>query len=270
MKSRQLWHLSRTTLTRLTAFGVAVSAFAFSSSAHADDSAYCRKVRARASADAALLIAPRINVEGVKSPSPLDTSGKQDPATPNTQYQLRVGGTISPLNMYKGVRTMNVGDADCDEHEAEMPARELLLHAADIGRLTALREQAAYLETQRTTWDAVLPKSAERFEAHASTLIELEEVRNASAALGRTREQVVGEIHRLEATGIPDYRGNIPELLKKITDKTMTLERAQSSVRKLDRLREEHGDAPAAWFEALTGTPWPATPDAIRYSEAAE
>ena len=41
-------------------------------------------------------------------------------------------------------------------------------------------------------------------------------------------------------------------------------------MRKLDRLREELGDAPANWFEALTGTPWPANPDDIRYSEAAE
>ncbi|MBA2932561.1 VirB4 family type IV secretion/conjugal transfer ATPase [Sphingomonas sp. CGMCC 1.13654] len=44
----------------------------------------------------------------------------------------------------------------------------------------------------------------------------------------------------------------------------------EASVRKLDRLREELGDAPAAWFEALTGTPWPVTGDEPAYSEAAE
>lgn len=57
--------------------------------------------------------------------------------------------------------------------------------------------------------------------------------------------------------------GGEPDLLTVLSGR-------EASVRKLDRLREEHGDAPAAWFEALTGTPWPATPDAIRYSEAAE
>jgi type IV secretion system protein VirB4 len=44
----------------------------------------------------------------------------------------------------------------------------------------------------------------------------------------------------------------------------------EASVRKLDRLRDELGDAPAHWFEALTGTPWPATGDDALYSEAAE
>jgi type IV secretion system protein VirB4 len=44
----------------------------------------------------------------------------------------------------------------------------------------------------------------------------------------------------------------------------------EASVRKLDRLREDLGDTPAAWFEALTGTPWPVTGDEPAYSEAAE
>lgn len=44
----------------------------------------------------------------------------------------------------------------------------------------------------------------------------------------------------------------------------------EASVRKLDRLRDELGDAPAAWFEALTGTPWPVAGDEPAYSEAAE
>ena len=44
----------------------------------------------------------------------------------------------------------------------------------------------------------------------------------------------------------------------------------EASVRKLDRLRDELGDAPAGWFEALTGTPWPAAGDDTLYSEAAE
>jgi type IV secretion system protein VirB4 len=44
----------------------------------------------------------------------------------------------------------------------------------------------------------------------------------------------------------------------------------EASVRRLDRLREDHGDAPAGWFEALTGTPWPGEADGLSFSEAAE
>jgi type IV secretion system protein VirB4 len=31
----------------------------------------------------------------------------------------------------------------------------------------------------------------------------------------------------------------------------------ESTVRKLDALRERYGDAPAAWYPALTGELWP-------------
>jgi len=44
----------------------------------------------------------------------------------------------------------------------------------------------------------------------------------------------------------------------------------EASVRRLDRLRATHGDAPAGWFEALTGTPWPGDSDEMPLSEAAE
>jgi type IV secretion system protein VirB4 len=44
----------------------------------------------------------------------------------------------------------------------------------------------------------------------------------------------------------------------------------EASVRRLDTLREQVGDAPAAWFEALTGTPWPQQETARALSEAAE
>jgi type IV secretion system protein VirB4 len=40
-------------------------------------------------------------------------------------------------------------------------------------------------------------------------------------------------------------------------------------VRRLDALRAELGDEPAAWYPALTGAPWPAT-DAGAWIEAAE
>ena len=57
--------------------------------------------------------------------------------------------------------------------------------------------------------------------------------------------------------------GGEPDLLTVLSGR-------EASVRKLDRLREELGDAPAQWFEALTGTPWPLSANDAVYSEAAE
>ncbi len=86
--------------------------------------------------------APRVTAEGIKAPSPLQAGGKLDPASANSGYQVRVGASFSPLNFYKGLRVKDVGEADCQEHDTVMTARELLGNAQDIGRLAALREQA--------------------------------------------------------------------------------------------------------------------------------
>ena len=46
----------------------------------------------------------------------------------------------------------------------------------------------------------------------------------------------------------------------------------ESTVRRLDALRADFGDAPAAWYSHLTGEPWPGDgdPDSLEWSEAAE
>ena len=47
----------------------------------------------------------------------------------------------------------------------------------------------------------------------------------------------------------------------------------ESTVRRLDQLRAEYGDAPAAWYPALTGAPWPGESEqasSALWSEAAE
>jgi type IV secretion system protein VirB4 len=55
----------------------------------------------------------------------------------------------------------------------------------------------------------------------------------------------------------------MPELL-------MVLSGRESSVRRLDAIRSETGDAPAAWFERLTGTAWPEAATGQYAQEAAE
>jgi type IV secretion system protein VirB4 len=47
----------------------------------------------------------------------------------------------------------------------------------------------------------------------------------------------------------------------------------ESTVRRLDTLRERHGDNPQDWYAALTGAAWPASEDAEGdrlWTEAAE
>jgi type IV secretion system protein VirB4 len=53
---------------------------------------------------------------------------------------------------------------------------------------------------------------------------------------------------RLDLSGMPDL--------------LTVLSGREASVRRLDALREVHGDSPAAWWRALTGSDWPGAPDA--------
>jgi type IV secretion system protein VirB4 len=56
---------------------------------------------------------------------------------------------------------------------------------------------------------------------------------------------------------------NMPEVLTVLSGR-------ESIVRRLDSLRATYGDDPAAWFETLTGAPWPGEPVAAKlWSEAA-
>ena len=61
--------------------------------------------------------------------------------------------------------------------------------------------------------------------------------------------------------------GTMPEVLTVLSGR-------ESTVRKLDALREHYGDEPAAWYPALTGAAWPGSEDgeggAPIWTEAAE
>lgn len=71
------------------------------------------------------------------------------------------------------------------------------------------------------------------------------------------RQPDASAVARLDLSGMP-------EVLTLLSGR-------ESTVRRLDALRAAHGDAPAAWYEALTGAPWPGpAPDAPgAWSEAA-
>ena len=200
----------------------------------ADDSAYCRRVHARADSDAALLIGPTVRAEAIKLPSSLQANGRVDPTAGGSSYQFRAGATVSAVGMYKGFRLGSVADADCAQHQAITNAQELLEQAPDFGRLSALRDQAVFLDGRRSTWETISSKMSERFAAQAVTLLNVEDVRTRSALLMRRRAQIGGEIARIEATGVESNRGQVSQLIRSIETTSMKYEREVSHLRSLD------------------------------------
>ncbi len=235
MSSRFHRRISNPLFARLVAgLGAALAVVAVQSPAQADESAYCRRVHARAASDAALLIAPTFRAEALKLPSALEP-GAQLAATPTgASYQVRAGGSVSFLNMYKGTRLPIVADADCAQNDAVTAAEELLAQAEDFGRLGALRGEAKALDESRAEWERIAAKMTERFTAQNVTLLNLEDVQTRVTALERRRVQVGGEIKRLEATGLDAHKPDIGALERRIEAASSKLERETAHVRSLD------------------------------------
>ena len=222
---------SRRALTSLASAGAALALVAIALPVRAEESSYCRKVRARAGADAALLYAPTLQAQGIKFPRDGTTDSG---VTTGMDYQFRAAVSFSPLDFYKGFRVERTGEADCRQHDALISVQEVLAEGADVGKLPALRKQAALLEARRQSCEAIEAKSAERFQARVASLIETSELRSRVSEIARKRAQVAGEIARLEARGTESYQEMLSTLIARADKEAMAFEREASHVRSLD------------------------------------
>jgi hypothetical protein len=218
-------------IMKLVAVVVGTGALTIASPARAEGSPYCEKVRARASADASLLFAPSLQVQGVRYPKngAIDTS-----ATVGQGYQVRTAVSWSPLDFYKGFRVLEVGQADCEQHEAMITAQQVLTLGVDAARLPALRKTREFLAGQNPRWDAIVQKNDERLAEHVTSLLDANEVRARGGELDKKRAAMEGDVARLEAIGIDAYRGMLSSLMTSIESKAMTFERKASHVRSLE------------------------------------
>ncbi len=221
---------NKTLTISLGALGV-LCALCSPTSARAQESPYCKKVRARASGDAALLFAPSAQMQGVKFPK----NGAIDTASAvGNAYQFRAVLSWSPLDLYKGFRVQDVGDADCREHEVIVTTEEVLLHGADYARLPALRAQHQFLDGKRPFLATVRSKIDERMAAGVMTLMEAEDTRTKLRELDRKAEQLQGEVERLVARGVARDVPLLSSLVTEVSVRAHEHDRETSSVRKLD------------------------------------
>jgi len=168
-----------------------------SSSAAAEESAYCRKVKAKASSEALLLTTPKVIAQALRFPS----SGRIDPVTQSgdsTAVEVRAGLSYSPIDAWRGHVVGRVGDADCREHNAGQAIERLLLRETDQAQLGARRAQVEYLTAHRAEWRELLVKAEAELQAGLLTLVELHELRRLTQELERKRVQAEMEVTRLE------------------------------------------------------------------------
>jgi hypothetical protein len=213
-------------------FGAIVAAVFAVEGTLAAESAYCARVAAIADSTAALLYAPRFEVQAIRFPrnGAVDTG-----ALVGDDVQARAALSFSPLDFYRATRIERVAAADCALHEAKRPIEDAVLAAASAGRLPALRRTAAYLDEQRPHWIAAEERATAALEARVISLLEIQQIRDRAAEIERHREAIGGEIGRLEALRARDLDGEaLSALLRAAESDALILEQRAAAVRKLD------------------------------------
>jgi hypothetical protein len=231
MSSMLVSSCRRTALHLSAALAMWLVAGSLDGRAQAQDSAYCRKTRARARGDAALLIWPRIVAEAIRFPA----SGRVDIGlTVGDNIQARLAGVVAPLDIYRGARLGAVADADCARHESGEQLRELFAQGMNQEMLRAFRAQADYLQSRRSVWAEIQHRAHERLQAGLITVSELHELRRFVAALDRKLELVSSQASRLEVQTRAVEAAAWPALLDAYMQRSMRLEREMATLRSLD------------------------------------
>jgi len=160
--------------------------------------ASCERLRAEARAEAVVLYAPRITVEGARAPSVVDAG---DPVGVTDGLQARASLGFSTTDALRGRAIERIADAECARFVAADRAGRVLGVGLRYGELTALRAEIAYLESKLPEVDGLVGEAVERFEHQRATAIEVDEMRLRRSSfrirLTEARRQL-GEVELLE------------------------------------------------------------------------
>jgi hypothetical protein len=192
---------------------------------------YCTKVRERAAGDADLLLAPSVQVVGLKMPEGTYTTVGGYVAAGG--YTARASFLWSPLDTYTSTLVRSLGDKDCAQQTAIVDAQQALEWLNDVGKENALSSQVSYLTSQKYLVEGVLNKATARVAAGYATIMDLTILQQNAAALDLTRVQAQGMLNILHAHAYVKKDQTFDGLMKRVQDTSMDWERKASAIRML-------------------------------------
>ncbi|HUQ05920.1 MAG TPA: hypothetical protein VM261_25635 [Kofleriaceae bacterium] len=226
--------------------------------------ATCQRVRAEAESEAALLYAPRIQLEGARAPGVVSAG---DPAAAVDGLQARVVLALSPLDMMRGRAVERLADAECARERLAGRLDHVLALGDRHGELDAARAELAYLDAHAGEIDALVSEVVDRFERQRATALEVAELRGRRAAVRRR----VAELHHTHAvlealdTGVAPP-SDLSELARAHDAAALEVDRRKAAVRGLEAWRFDvrggvAGADRADWFAVVEvgysfGQPW--------------
>lgn len=217
-------------------------------------SATCERLRAEARAEAIVLYAPRITVEGARAPSVVDAG---DPIGVTDGLQARASIGFSTVDALRGRSVERIAAAECARAIAADRAGRALGIGARFGELAAVRAEIAYLEQHLPAIDALVADVVERFEHQRATAIEVDELR-ARRGTFRVRltaaRREAGVLEELErgAPAAPD----LARLAHDVHGSELAVDRERATLRTLSAWRLDvragvAGGERADWFAVV-------------------
>ena len=164
----------------------------------------------------------------------------------------RLDGTPAMILIDEGWKALDDGGfaARIRDWLKTLRKRNALVGFATQSARDALDSRISAALTEQTATMVFMPNARARPEDYCDgfglTEHELELIRTlpAQSRCFLVRQADASAVVRLDLAGMPDV--------------LTVLSGRESTVRRLDLLRAQHGDDPAGWYEALTGEPWPA------------
>ena len=246
-----LFHRFLSRHTPSLAIAALAAGITFTTEATADvRDATCQRLRAEADSEAALLYAPRIQLEGARAPGVVSAG---DPAAAVDGLQARVVLALSPLDMMRGRAVERLADAECARERLAGRLDEVLALGDRHGELDAARAELAYLDAHAGEIDALVAEVTDRFERQRATALEVAELHHTHAVL-----------EALDTGGAPP--ADLSGLARAHDAAALEVDRRKAAVRGLEAWRFDvrggvAGADRADWFAVVEvgysfGQPW--------------
>jgi hypothetical protein len=252
------------------ALAAALAAALMTAPAAAQETDYCRKVRARAAEEAALLSWPRLVGEIHRYPR----GASMGPTVDDTQAQVRLGASLSLTDLWRGARLGAVASADCELNQTSQLLQGRISEAGDDATRRALAAQVHYMGSQRPEWTALLDQARTRLASGLITVFELQDLRRSIGQLERKLEYAIGEQARLQALAAATPQtgpglSSMARMADQYTSLAFQLERTAAQNRGPDPFRvaltggviPSFSPSPSDWYGVVEvswslGAPW--------------
>jgi len=192
---------------------------------------YCRKVTARADADAAQLFAPTLAVNVIRYPQSaiLDTLG----VNVGRGVQPRAMLSVGIVDIYKGFGVRDVAEKDCARQETAMTLAEMITQRDEAGRRIALGRKIEYLKAHESELSAILNQAEQRFTAGITTLVEMHDLRRRVLDASKQLAEAERGLAAIESRGAALPNESLEDLVKQYESRSIAYEESVQHVRNL-------------------------------------